>query len=168
MRLFASLALLAFASAAHAGSVEEVTALPKSAKVESITVIGCGDCPAPAPKKLAYQVPVLKPGEQKLELRTVAGERKLFRTEAWLGGSPVVFVSTPSQDEIAALEGRPKQPGLAGDGIDKNATTAAVKDGPEAGSESGAKPPIAASMASEDAPAAAKPLDTSSFSLRTD
>lgn len=165
MRLIPALALFSLASMAHAGSIDTVTALPKGKPLESIVTIGCASCPAPAPKKNAYAIPSLKPGQQRVELKMVNGEQKIFRTDAWVGGSPVTFVSPATKAEIAALENQaPTDSANAGDGVDLSTTTAAV-DGN--GLQIAPKAPIAATM---DTPAAAlpKPLDTSGFTLRAD
>lgn len=167
MRLFASLAFLGLATAAQAGSIEDVKALPKGASADSITVFGCTSCPPPAPKKLAYTVPVLKKGEQKVVLKRVNGEQKIFRTDAWMGGSPVTYVSTPTKEEIAALEnGNQKVVGQKGDGIDQTAKTAAVNVPPLPllNGNAASATPVAADMAAT--PAEPKPLDTSGFTLR--
>ncbi|MFK3777941.1 plant virulence effector HPE1-like domain-containing protein [Agrobacterium sp. NPDC089420] len=55
--------------------------------------IGC----KPAKNKMAaqgYAIPSIEPGTQHTEMREVDGKRTLIRTEAWLGGAPVTFVST--------------------------------------------------------------------------
>jgi hypothetical protein len=41
---------------------------------------------------------VLKSGTQRIEVKTVNGVLKVFRTEAWMGGSPVTYVSKASTD----------------------------------------------------------------------
>lgn len=164
MRLFCALVLLSLASAAQADSIEDVKALPKNTAADSITVIGCGACPPPAPKKAAYSIQPLEPGQQKVELKTVNGEQKVFRTDAWIGGSPVTYVSTATKEDIAALEKPTLQQNAGkGDGIDKAATTAAVGRGTP---PVGLKPPVTADMAAPEAAAAPKQLDTSSFTLR--
>lgn len=165
MRLVPALALFSLASVAHAGSVDSVTALPKGKPLESIVTIGCADCPAPAPKKNAYAIPSLKPGQQKVELKMVNGEQKIFRTDAWVGGSPVTFVSPATKAEIAALEKpAPTDSANAGDGVDLSAKTAAV-GGIEP--QIAPKTPVAADMGAAEA-TLPKPLDTSGFTLRAD
>ena len=157
MRAPVALAALSLAGMAHAGSIDMVKSLPPGAAAASIVKLGCTDCPPPAPKKLAYNVPALKPGEQKLELRMVNGKEKLFRTDAWLGGSPVVFVSTPTAEMIAELKAPARKPhDPMGDGIDNAAKTAAVP-------ELAPAPPVAAAAAPVP-----KALDTSGFTLRTE
>ncbi len=103
----------------------------------SIQPMACVDCPPikPVVAKNNYVVPVLPVGTQTTVVREINGEQKVVRTEAWLGGSPVVFVGKASPEALAAA-------GVAPDGIDLGATTAAV-------------PAVAA-----------KPMDTSTFQLR--
>ncbi len=175
MRLISSLVLIGLASSAHAGSVQEVKSLPRGMSAESITVIGCVQCPPPAPKKNAYVIPAIPPGQQKVELKMVHGEQKIFRTDAWIGGSPVTYISTPTKDELAALQGpKPNEMAKSGDGVDRSAKTAAVPSGVNhpipataaslAPVTAGMEGMDAATMVSEPAP---KPLDTSGFTLRT-
>ena len=56
---------------------------------------------APAPKET-----VLAPGHELISLRQVDGKTKIYRTEAWLGGSPVTYVTTATPEELAALKKR--------------------------------------------------------------
>lgn len=163
MRLIPALVLSSLAGAAHAGSVDAIKGLPKGTAVDSIIRIGCTDCPPPEPRKDAYAVPALKPGEQKVELKLVNGEQKIFRTDAWAGGSPVTFVSLATKEDIAALGNPPGNQALKGDGIDMTSTTAAVD---AVRIEDKPMTPVSADMGGT--PPAPKPLDTSSFTLRAD
>ncbi|MGV1761263.1 plant virulence effector HPE1-like domain-containing protein [Rhizobium sp. A22-96] len=101
----------------------------------------CANCPPLALKtaEKEYTVPTLTPGTQSVVIRTVDGEKKVVRTEAWMGGSPVMFVSKPTPEALAAA-------GEPADGIDMTATTAAL-------SQISALPATA-------------PLDLSTFQLR--
>lgn len=145
-------AVLVLAGPALASSIEIVGSNP--AKGASIVTVSCAHCPAlkPVEDKYAYKVPSIAPGTQAAEIVEIDGEAKLRRTEAWLGGSPVVFVSkaegwTTNGSVIAAAAVRPA------DGIDVNATTAAV--------------PVGAVGAAKMAGAVqTKPLDLTSFELR--
>lgn len=145
MRATAVLLLALAANPALAGSIDRVKSLPKGSETESLMRVTCPACAA-APSTVnrkAADVVTLKPGEQKVELKTINGEEKLVRTEAWLGGSPVVFISKATPEMIAAyFPGR-----TPSDGIDESSKTAALPDGAKAA-----------------APAA---LDLSGFSLRT-
>ena len=147
--LGAAVALLA--GSAMASSIDVVA--PSAPEGNgSILKETCTSCPplAVAERKKDYTVPTLSPGSlQASELRDVDGQKKLYRTEGWMGGSPVVFVSkaTPEAMLAAAPSAQPA------DGIDMSATTAAVIGGD-------AKP-VAAGMAEQ--PAA---LNVSEFELR--
>lgn len=95
----------------------------------SVVIRTCDAC-APLKSKeetAGYTVPVLESGAQRTEIVEINGEKKLLRTEAWLGGSPVVHVS--KVQEWMSEEG----PALAGhngtDGIDREALVGAVQAG---------------------------------------
>ena len=148
-------AVLVLAGPALASSIEVVGSAP--AKGTSIIPVSCSHCPAlkPVEDKYAYKVPTIAPGTQAAEIVEVDGEAKLRRTEAWLGGSPVVFVSkaegwTTDGSRIAAAAVGPA------DGIDVTATTAAVPAGVEG----------ATGTAQLAGAAPTKPLDVTSFELR--
>lgn len=120
--LLATVAIAGFAAPAAASSIE--TIVSGSSTNGSVVSVGCGECPPLKPKdeQASYKVPVLSAGTQKVELVEQDGERKLLRTEAWMGGSPVLFVSkTPIWD--ATPDGTVVA--IASD-IDLTATTAAL------------------------------------------
>lgn len=109
------------AASAFASSVEPVTT---KVSAGSIVTKSCDACPELkiTKSKRAYIVPALKEGTQTTEIRDINGEKKMVRTEAWLGGSPVVFISkAPPQQQAAAAE-----IDLPASGVDATATTAAV------------------------------------------
>ncbi|NKN39678.1 hypothetical protein HFC70_25340 [Agrobacterium sp. a22-2] len=136
-----------------ASSIEVVT--PASGSSHSIITMRCTDCPPPSAdtRKPNYIVPSLATGTQTVEIEDVGGVATMRRTEAWMGGSPVVFVS--KADGWLAEGGMLATKGMTGDGIDPAATTSAVNARPmQAGMGT---PPM-------DAPPAA--LDTSGFTLR--
>lgn len=166
MRAFLSAVALLVAGPALAQSIDVVPSLPKGAPNESVTRVACPSCPPLQPAKSSYNVPSLPPGQQTMELRTVAGKQKVYRTEAWLGGSPVVFVSTATPAMIAALQPQPaKAHDPVGDGIDRTAETAAVSV--SAHHPLQLKAPVAAGMAAPAAAPVPVKLDTAEFSLRT-
>ncbi|TCP88987.1 hypothetical protein C8J31_102156 [Rhizobium sp. PP-CC-2G-626] len=109
------LAGLAFASAIPAltpssvlaSSIEYLGTPPASAP--SVTVLHCTDCPAlkPDARAVTYVVPDLAPGTDRTEVKDINGEMKLVRAEAWLGGSPVTFVSKASDEQIRIARGEP-------------------------------------------------------------
>lgn len=82
--------LLASAAAAQAGSIDSIAT--GRDETRSIETVRCDGCVKKAAKK-SEAVVELAPGTQKIEIREVDGVRKVYRTEAWFGGSPVVFVS---------------------------------------------------------------------------
>jgi len=84
-------------------------------------------------------VPTLEAGTQSVVVRNIDGQKRVVRTEAWMGGSPVTFVSKPTPEALAAA-GEPV------DGIDMTARTAAVSN--------------------SSAPREPAPLDISDFQLR--
>ncbi|MGX5665340.1 plant virulence effector HPE1-like domain-containing protein [Rhizobium daejeonense] len=146
--------LLAAAAPAHASSIEVVG--PQAAKGNSIIVMSCANCPAPqeVQVKRSYVVPHVAGGKQSAEIIEVNGEKKLKRTEAWMGGSPVVFMSKAegwATDGSVVTAAGPQE-----DGIDAQATTAAV---PVAA-------PAPAATAGMTGPSEPKPLDVTTFDLR--
>lgn len=145
-------AFLVVAGPALASSIEVVGGAPVAGS--SIVVMNCPTCPALKAVKddKAYSVPHIAPGTQVAEIIEVDGERRLKRTEAWLGGSPVVFFSkaegwTTDGSVIAAASVGPA------DGIDVEATTAALPGAP-----------VAASLSDTTD----KRLDVTTFELRID
>jgi hypothetical protein len=102
--LLTTIAFVLAAAPAFAGSIEPIAT--GSSTGGSISAIRCDDCPALRPKaKIAtYHVDALAPGTQKIEVREANGERKIFRTEAWMGGSPVLFVNKAPEEEAQSAE----------------------------------------------------------------
>jgi hypothetical protein len=109
--LLFTLTSLVAASTAGASSLENV--ISGEHVNNSISQLSCGQCPPlVVKKKTGYIVPEVALGTDRVELTTINGEMKLVRTEAWLGGSPVVFISKASDDDIKQAQA--KMP-LAGD-----------------------------------------------------
>jgi hypothetical protein len=102
--LLPALVLALLAAPALAGSIEIVPS--NSSDGGSISTVSCTDCPALKPKLKAstYHVDAIAPGTQKVEIREANGERKIFRTEAWMGGSPVLFVNKAPAETVTAAE----------------------------------------------------------------
>ncbi|MBB3389268.1 hypothetical protein FHT82_001991 [Rhizobium sp. BK275] len=147
-RIFLSAVFLLAAGSAMAGSIEVVgPSKPKDAG--SIITETCDHCPplrTEASKK-DYSVPELRPGAfQQAEVRDVDGEKKIYRTENWMGGSPVLFVSKATPEQMLALA-----PPVPSEGIDNEATAAVI---------GGDAKPVAAGMGG------ITPLDVSAFELR--
>lgn len=159
MRIQILTAMVLFAGApALASSIQPIVSSPGSG--HSIVRITCTTCPAPKTREevSGYRVPSLPVGTQEIEIRDVDGHKKVMRTEAWMGGSPVTYVSSApiwlSEDKgVAIAEGELRQ---GGDGIDTSARTAAVGSGTS-------KPGIAAMAGNGTEPPT---LDTSTFQLR--
>lgn len=146
-RIFFSAVFLLAAGSAMAASIEVVGPNPRNSG--SIITETCGHCPPLRPEitKKEYSVPELRPGAfQQAEVRDVAGEKKVYRTENWMGGSPVLFVSKATPEQMLALA-----PPIPTEGIDNQATAAVI------GSD--AKPVVAG--LGEPAP-----FDASAFELR--
>ncbi|WP_163875226.1 plant virulence effector HPE1-like domain-containing protein [Rhizobium laguerreae] len=150
-QIFLGAAILLMAGSAMASSIEVVGKTAPSSE-GSIVTETCAHCP-PLQAELTkkdYTVPELKPGVlQASEIRDVGGEKKIYRTEGWMGGSPVVFVSKATPEAMLAAA----PPATPADGIDMSATTAAVIGGDAR--------PVAAGVAEQ--PAA---LNASDFKLR--
>ena len=122
MRFLLTCALILTAGSASASSI---TPLVGHAGNGSVVVKTCDDCPPPKTEEevSGYKVPVLDKGPQRTEIVEIGGETKIVRTEAWLGGSPVVHVSK-MQDWM--VEGGSTLSGTAGDGVD-HALVSAVR-----------------------------------------
>jgi hypothetical protein len=136
-----------------ASSIETVT--PGTKGQGSIEAISCAECPALKETKRAatYVVPDIAPGTQKVEIREIGGERKLFRSEAWLGGSPVVFVNRAPETVDTAIAAEPGEPAAA---VDPDTLTGALGD------------KVADRAAASAETAGSRQLDPSTFELRLD
>jgi hypothetical protein len=145
-------AMLLTAGSAMASSIEIIGKAPRT-DGGSIVTETCTSCPPlqTAERKKDYTVPTLAPGAfQQSALRDVGGEPKLFRTEGWMGGSPVVFVSKATPEVLAAFKAT-----VPAEGIDPTATTSVT---------GGDMKPVIEGMAGPAEQTA--PLDVSSFKLR--
>lgn len=136
--LFLTLACVLAGGSAMASSIQSIDGTLQSGD-SSIVDKSCVNCPPLKPKvaEKEYTVPTLTPGTQSVVVRSIDGEKKVVRTEAWMGGSPVMFVSKPTPEALAATA----EPA---DGIDLAVRTAALPD----------------------TAAAPTPLDLSGFQLR--
>lgn len=139
MRLVLTTALVLASGAAFASSITTIGGAHPSGT--SIVEKRCTDCPAAKLKanESTYKVPELANGIQKTEIIDINGEKKLVRTEAWFGGSPVIYISklpgwmatdSAIADLHPAADGS-TETGIATldasrDGIDLDATTSAV------------------------------------------
>ena len=126
MRFLLTSALILTSGTALASSI---TPLVGHGGNGSVITKSCDDCSPVETEEEAtgYTVPVLESGPQKTEIVEINGEKLLIRTEAWLGGSPVVHVSKVHEwmseggSAIAAHTGT--------DGIDREAMVGAVQAG---------------------------------------
>ena len=122
MRKLVLTAALVLASGTAMASSIEVVHGSRTAN-GSIISVSCASCPLPAPKVEAKPVTTLSPGTQNISIRDIDGRKETVRTEAWLGGSPVTYVSAnpiwlPQKEAPVAVDA-PVQ-------IDSETTTAAV------------------------------------------
>ncbi len=155
MRLVLTLAIALSGAPAFSASITNLGGTPDV--VPSVVHSRCDDCPAPTPPKdsSTYHVPSLQSGTQRTEVLDIGGEKKRFRTESWLGGSPVVIVNKlqdwekgssslagvqPSEPDSSATPAVPPAP--PSDGVDLSATTSAVAGEPTMASASGAALPL--------------------------
>jgi hypothetical protein len=153
MRQFILGAAIALAASSALASSIDVVGKAKPAGESSIINEACTSCPPlqSTERKKDYTVPTLNPGSlQASELRDVDGQKKLYRTEGWMGGSPVVFVTKATPDVVEALDKN-----AVPAGVDPTATTSVI--GPDT------KPAIA-SMSGEAEQTV--PLSISNFKLR--
>ncbi|KQW31490.1 hypothetical protein ASE36_04390 [Rhizobium sp. Root274] len=118
------LAAVAGATPALASSIDLVSGLATNGS--SVVQVTCAHCPALQPKisRNQYQVPSVASGDQSAEVVDVNGQKKLKRVESWLGGSPVVFMT--SAEGWATKGSVIVASAPAPDGVDPSATTAAV------------------------------------------
>ncbi|HEV7304700.1 plant virulence effector HPE1-like domain-containing protein [Ensifer sp.] len=104
MRLLLITTILGLAAGnAQASSIDTIAS--GTTPNNSVATVSCTACPPlQSKKKSTYVVPTIAAGDETIELKKINGEMKVVRTEAWLGGSPVVFVSKPSREVIAQAE----------------------------------------------------------------
>jgi len=155
-------ALFLAAGTAAASSIENVAS--GAAVNSSVATIPCTQCPPLQPKRSSsYVVPALELGTDRVELKEIDGEIKSVRTEAWLGGSPVVFVTKASDEAIKAAAMKSDPVALAhtpaaplSPAVDETTKTSAL-------GVSGVEP-VGASMAGTTS----RKFDPSGFALRID
>jgi hypothetical protein len=139
MRLVLTTALVLASSAAFASSITTIGG--QNSSNVSIVNKSCETCKA-APQQVAkptYMVPELAAGTQKVQFVDINGEKKIVRTEAWFGGSPVIHVSKAPAwmtDEKVLADIHPTTNGstqvaieaveATSDGVDLDAKTSAV------------------------------------------
>lgn len=72
----------------------------------SMIIFGCPKC---EPEKTEEDI-ALEPGSQFLEVRKIGDDLKIYRTENWLGGSPVSYVHMPSNPDDKRFAGLAEGP----------------------------------------------------------
>lgn len=153
-----TLAIALLAAPALASSIQPVASGGKGRG--SVATISCSHCPPlkVEEERRSYVVPELEPGTQKVEIREIDGERRMFRSEAWFGGSPVVFVTkAPEQAEDAIAEAPLEAPAEPVAAVDTAAMTGALDSSAAA---------VAVTAAAASQPVASRELDPSTFELR--
>jgi hypothetical protein len=157
--LLITAALVYTAGPAAASSIDNITS--GEAVNSSVATVSCAACPPLQPKrKPSYVVPDLAPGTDRVELKEVHGEVKSVRTEAWLGGSPVIFVNDASDVAIRAAGMQTGEPAVA----DVSASTHRGEIAEFSIDHTAKTAAVAASMASE----ASRKIDPAIFDLRLD
>ncbi|MCY0094126.1 plant virulence effector HPE1-like domain-containing protein [Hoeflea ulvae] len=146
MRLIIAATISAGAGAANAGSIEQFAATTSTRT--SIVEIGCPSCARIAAEKAEAEAEIkLAPGEQIIEVRDVDGEKMIYRTENWLGGSPVTMVSKATELDLIALGITPAAPATADTAPTAVADTAVTEAPAETGSEPALFEPVIANTA---------------------
>jgi hypothetical protein len=168
MRLLLATVMVLASSSAFASSIVAIGG--SHAPTPSIVEKRCTDCAPLAAKAEAstYKVPELTNGTQRTDIVEINGEKKIVRTEAWFGGSPVIYVSKlpnwmSEEKAVAALHPQ-------GNGSTENelATTASTGDGVDVESTTGAlQKEINGAPGITAASISPAPLSTDGFQLRT-
>lgn len=86
-----TLAMMLASGSAMASSIEHIRGDRTSN--DSIVTIHCASCTAPVEVAAEPKAPAFEPGTQNISVRETKGRKETVRTEAWLGGSPVTYVS---------------------------------------------------------------------------
>ncbi|RVN52536.1 plant virulence effector HPE1-like domain-containing protein [Sinorhizobium meliloti] len=157
--LLITAALVYAAGPAAASSIDNITS--GEAVNSSVATVSCEACPPLQPKKKpSYVVPDLAPGTDHVELKEIHGEVKSVRTEAWLGGSPVIFVNDASDDAIRAAGMETSEPAVA----DISSSTLPASIAEISIDHTAKTAAVAASMASDGS----RKIDPAAFDLRLD
>lgn len=158
LRLMIAATLCAGTGAANAGSIETFKATTSSRT--SIVEIGCPSCARKAAAAAEEEATIkLAPGEQIIEVRDVAGEKMIYRTENWLGGSPVTMVRKATELDLIALGvSEPKTNQIA---ETDRAVTVAPK--PPVTAKASSEPPLFEPVIANTAPGIDKDTKTSAL-----
>lgn len=106
-RIMIAAAMTLAAGGAQASSIDRVKTGDGAHK--SIVQFGCPACTRAA-EEAARNTVVLPASGQIVELREVGGQQMIYRTENWLGGTPVTMVSKATNSDIAKLGGEKARP----------------------------------------------------------
>ena len=126
----ALLLLMTFAAYPAAASSIERLSTGVVTQPASIVSLGCLDCtPVSEPKHQGAAPLHLPAGEQILTVEQRNGKPVLLRTEAWMGGSPVTFVSVnpvwiDREEQAIVLRSQPPGSGNPADPLDTSTTSA--------------------------------------------
>ncbi|MFB9950391.1 plant virulence effector HPE1-like domain-containing protein [Rhizobium puerariae] len=166
MRLVLTTVLVFASGAAFASSITAING--SHAAGTSIVEKRCEGCPAAKPKvnQATYKVPELASGKQKVEIVDINGEKKLARTEAWFGGSPVIHISKVPEwmaPDSAIADLHPAADGSTETGI---ATIGDSRDGVDLDATTSAVDPLKEKAESTEISAAPSPAATGQFELR--
>lgn len=98
------LILASLLAAGHAAAQSIQTINGSTGTNGSVVVLSCNHCPPlqPPAKTFGYVVPTADPGSDHTEIRQIDGKMKIVSTEAYHGGSPVVFITTAGAEDIKA------------------------------------------------------------------
>lgn len=109
-KILLTVTIVLASSSAMASSIEVIRG--NRAANHSVISVQCEACPPAKVKPRAEAAPTLAPGTQDISIRDVHGKKQIVRREAWLGGSPVTYVSNnpawlPAEDANAVAAEQP-------------------------------------------------------------
>lgn len=103
MRSFVLLAIaMALPGTALAGTILTVDSADTGAG--SIITFAASAPEVAARPKPAAETPAIAPGQELVRITHADGKTKIYRTSAWLGGSPVTYVTAATPEDLAALK----------------------------------------------------------------
>jgi hypothetical protein len=90
------LALAAFVFVAGTAQAQSILPFSSQGHGASSSIVSktCENCPPLTMQDdTGYKVPVLRGSMQAVSIMDIDGQKKIVRTEQWMGGSPVVYIS---------------------------------------------------------------------------
>lgn len=94
MRHLALTAFVLVAGSVQAQSIQPLSTARHDGATPSVISRTCENCPPLiAQEDTGYKVPVLRGSIQSVSVMDIDGQKKIVRTEQWMGGSPVVYIS---------------------------------------------------------------------------